>query len=235
MLKIDGVHTTVEGKEILRGISLTLKPGEVHAILGPNGGGKSTLAATLMGHPRHKVTAGSILLDGKDLLACKPDERAKAGLFLSFQYPREIPGVTVENFLRTAYQHLHGPIGVLPFHTLLKMAILKMDAAFARRYLNDGFSGGEKKRMEILQLLVLTPRYIIMDETDSGLDVDALKLVADAVASLRDKEHAFLIITHGNRLLSLLPPDTVHIIKDGRITETGDASLAHMIDLQGFN
>jgi Fe-S cluster assembly ATP-binding protein len=236
-LEIRDLRVTVEGKEALQGATLILKPGEVHALMGPNGSGKSTLAYSLLGHPRYKVTSGSVTLDGHDVLSLPPDERAKKGLFLSFQHPLEIRGVTVESFLRTAYNTLKGKkLSVVEFHKLLKehMDRLHIDGAFSRRYLNDGFSGGEKKRMEILQASILVPTYLILDETDSGLDVDALRVVAQGINSLRDGKHAILIITHFNRILKLVEPDHVHIMVDGRIVQTGGKELAHEIETTGY-
>jgi Fe-S cluster assembly ATP-binding protein len=236
MLEINELHVTVEGKEILKGVSLTIKKGEVHALMGPNGSGKSTLANVLMGHPKYTITQGSIMLNGEDITKMAPNERAKKGLFLSFQYPMEIPGITVESFLRTAYSSLHGKIDVIQFNKILKerMTALNIDPHFSRRYLNEGFSGGEKKRMEILQMSVLNPSYMILDETDSGLDVDALRIVADGVNTMRDNEHAILIITHFTRVLKYIEPDHVHIIVNGRIVQSGGKELAHETEGKGY-
>ncbi len=236
-LDIKDLHATVDGKPILKGVTLTIRPGELHALMGPNGSGKSTLANVLMGHPKYVVTSGQVLIDGKDLLAMATDERAKAGLFLSFQYPVEIPGVTVENFLRTAVNAVSdADHGVAEFHAILKakLAEFNMDDAFGRRYLNEGFSGGEKKRMEILQMLLLDPRYAILDETDSGLDVDALKVVAGGINRLRDADHGVLLITHYNRILEHVVPTHVHVFKDGRIVKSGDKDLAMEIERSGY-
>jgi Fe-S cluster assembly ATP-binding protein len=235
-LEIKDLYVEVEGKEILKGVSLSIAPGEVHALMGPNGSGKSTLANALLGHPRYKITKGAIFLDGEDITSMAPDERARKGLFLSFQYPQEIPGVTVENFLRTAYNNLHGKIDVVKFNALLKerMSALHIDPAFSRRYLNEGFSGGEKKRMEVLQMTVLNPRFMVLDETDSGLDVDALKVVAQGISAMRDGTHATLIITHFNRILKLVEPDHVHIITAGRIVKSGGKELAHETEEKGY-
>ena len=236
-LEIKDLHATVDGKPILKGVTLTIRPGELHALMGPNGSGKSTLANVLMGHPKYVVTSGQVLIDGKDLLAMATDERAKAGLFLSFQYPVEIPGVTVENFLRTAVNAVSdADHGVAEFHAILKakLAEFDMDEAFGRRYLNEGFSGGEKKRMEILQMLLLDPRYAILDETDSGLDVDALKVVAGGINRLRDANHGVLLITHYNRILEHVVPTHVHVFKDGRIVKSGDKDLAMEIETRGY-
>lgn len=236
MLEIHDLHVTVEGKEILRGVSLQVRKNEVHALMGPNGSGKSTLANVLMGHPKYTVTKGKILLNGEDITNIAPNERAKRGLFLSFQYPMEIPGVTVESFLRTAYNNLHGKTDVIQFNKLLKerMASLNIDQHFARRYLNEGFSGGEKKRMEILQMSVLNPAFMILDETDSGLDVDALRIVADGVNGMRSAEHGILIITHFTRILKYVEPDHVHIIVNGRIVQSGGSELAHEVEAKGY-
>jgi Fe-S cluster assembly ATP-binding protein len=237
MLQIKDLQVNVEGKEIIKNISLNIKPGEVHVLMGPNGSGKSTLASALMGHPRYEIVGGDILIDGNSLLEMKTDERAKAGLFLSFQHPLEIPGVTVESFLRTAYNTLKGKsLSVVDFHKLLKakMEEFKIDASFSRRYLNEGFSGGERKRMEILQMSVLDPKYAVLDETDSGLDVDALKIVAQGISKMRDKDHGILIITHFNRILKLIEPDHVHILVDGKLVRSGDKELAHEIEQKGY-
>ncbi|HEY8418367.1 MAG TPA: Fe-S cluster assembly ATPase SufC [Limnochordales bacterium] len=240
-LEIRDLRVSIEGKEILKGLSLTVQGGEVHAIMGPNGSGKSTLAYTLMGHPRYVVDDGEILMDGEDLLEMEPDERARRGLFLAFQYPVEIPGVTVANFLRTAYNAIHGgegkEISVLEFHKLLKeqMAALQIDEEFATRYLNEGFSGGEKKRHEILQMALLRPRIAIMDETDSGLDIDALKIVAEGVNRLRSPELGVLVITHYQRILRYLRPDYVHILMDGQIVRSGGWELAEELEEKGYD
>ena len=235
-LFVNSLRVNAEGKEILKGLDIAILPGEVHAIMGPNGSGKSTLASALTGHPKYEVVSGTASLDGKDLLAMKADERARAGLFLSFQYPLEIPGVTVEAFLRMAYNNIKPALDVMAFHRLLleRMQSLKMDPAFARRYLNDGFSGGEKKRMEVLQMSVLEPKYIILDETDSGLDVDALKAVSEGINAIRGPGRGILIITHFNRILRYVTPDHVHVMVDGKIIKSGDASLAHEIETKGY-
>ena len=237
-LEIQNLEVSVEGKEILHGISLTINKGEVHALMGPNGSGKSTLANALMGHPKYEITGGTVLLDGEDITELDPDKRAQLGLFLSFQYPQEIDGVTLSTFLKTAYNAVHPdkPLEMLAFHKYLKekMAELKIDLAFARRYVNKGFSGGEKKRAEILQMNILQPKYAILDETDSGLDVDALKIVGEGVNALKDETRGFLLITHYHRILNYIAPDFVHIIKDGKLVKTGDASLAKEIEDKGF-
>lgn len=233
---IENLHVSREGVEIVKGASLTIKPGEVHALMGPNGSGKSSLANALMGHPKYAITAGKVILDGADITAAPPDERARAGLFLSMQYPPEIPGVTVSNFLRTAVNaKREKPIGVVEFHRALKekMAELKIDGAFGGRNLNEGFSGGEKKRAEILQLMMLGPKYAILDETDSGLDVDALKIVADGINAART-DMGVLLITHHLKILSLLAPDAVHVMSAGRIAASGGRELAEKIEREGY-
>jgi Fe-S cluster assembly ATP-binding protein len=241
-LRIAGLRASVEGKEILKGIDLAVEPGSVHALMGPNGSGKSTLAFSLTGHPNYDVTAGSVTLDGEDILALPPDKRAKAGLFLSFQYPAAIPGVSVANFIRSARQSLR-PDDLPPakFRKMIyeKLEELDMDAAFLSRYVNDGFSGGEKKRLEMLQLAMLAPKYAVLDETDSGLDVDALKSVGNAVGALRggdEGEHTgFLIITHYPRILQYIKADRVHIMVDGRIVAEGGPELADVIEREGYD
>ncbi len=241
-LRIAGLRASVEGKEILKGIDLAVEPGSVHALMGPNGSGKSTLAFSLTGHPNYEVTAGSVTLDGEDILALPPDKRAKAGLFLSFQYPAAIPGVSVANFIRSARQSLR-PDDLPPakFRKMIyeKLEELDMDTAFLSRYVNDGFSGGEKKRLEMLQLAMLAPKYAVLDETDSGLDVDALKSVGNAVGALRggdEGEHTgFLIITHYPRILQYIKADRVHIMMDGRIVSEGGPELADVIEREGYD
>ena len=241
-LVISNLRCRVEGNDILKGIDLAVEPGKVHALMGPNGSGKSTLAFSLTGHPHYEVTDGSVTLDGQDLFALSPDKRAKAGLFLSFQYPAAIPGVKVANFLHAARQAVRpGDLSPAKFRAMLleKMDILGMDTSFMGRYLNDGFSGGEKKRLEMLQLAVLAPKYAILDETDSGLDVDALKYVGESVKALRESEEGkntgFLIITHYPRILQHITPDVVHVMVDGRIAKTGGADLAHRIESEGYD
>lgn len=238
-LVIKNLYVRVDGKEILKGVNLEIKAGEVHALMGPNGSGKSTLANALMGNPKYRITKGSIRLDGKNINELSPDKRAKLGLFLSFQYPNEIPGLTVSNFLRTALNSIQGKkISVINFHKLLreKMSCLKMDRKFGVRYLNDGFSGGEKKRAEILQMLVLDPKYCILDETDSGLDIDALKTVASGINTLKDsgKPKGILLITHYYRILNYITPDQVHIMVNGKIVKSGDKELAQQIEKEGY-
>ncbi|MBV8425368.1 MAG: Fe-S cluster assembly ATPase SufC, partial [Candidatus Eremiobacteraeota bacterium] len=231
-LIISDLRVAVEAREILKGIDLAVEPGRVYALMGPNGSGKSTLAFALAGHPGYQVTGGSATLDGEDLLALSPDKRAKSGLFLSFQYPAAIPGVSVANFLRAARMSVRsGDLPPAKFRQLVfeQLDLLGIDHAFLGRYVNDGFSGGEKKRLEMLQLGVLEPRYAILDETDSGLDVDALRAVGESLTALRSgagKETGFLIITHYPRILQYIEPDVVHVMMDGRIVKTGGASLA---------
>ena len=251
-LVIDDLHVAVEGNEILRGVSLEVKKGEIHALMGPNGSGKSTLANTLMGHPRYEITGGDILFKGESVIELDPDERSRRGLFMAFQYPVAIPGVSVANFLRTALNARlaeaegHGGNGGVParrgippkeFRDLLKskMALLKMDDSFASRYLNDGFSGGEKKRAEILQMAILKPEIAIMDETDSGLDIDALKVVADGVNALAGPDLGVLVITHYNRILNYIKPNHVHVMKDGRIVMSGGPELAVELESKGYD
>lgn len=239
-LKIEDLHVEVEGTEILKGVSLEVKGGEVHALMGPNGSGKSTLAYALAGHPRYEVTQGRVILGGQDLLEMEPDERARAGLFLAFQYPSEISGVTVANFLRTAINARRGKgneISLAEFGKKLReqMAKLKMDPSFANRYLNEGFSGGEKKRSEILQMALLEPSIAILDETDSGLDVDALRIVAEGVNALRGPGLGVLCITHYQRILRYLVPDVVHVLVDGKIVESGGKELAEILEEKGYD
>ncbi len=236
-LDIKNLHITREGKEIVKGVSLTIPAGEIHALMGPNGSGKSSLANALAGHPKYTITSGSILVDGEEVTALRPDEKAKRGLFLSMQYPPEIPGVTVAHFLRmmtTAARQK--PVSVAEFRIILKekMAMLKIDPAFMQRSLNEGFSGGEKKRMEILQLALLEPKYAVLDETDSGLDVDALKIVTDGINAVRQKEMGILLITHYARILAHLPPNHVHVLIDGQIVRSGGPELAEQIEREGY-
>lgn len=240
-LRIVDLHCRVAGNEILKGIDLVVDPGKVHALMGPNGSGKSTLAFSLTGHPQYEVT-GAATLDGEDLLALPPDKRARAGLFLSFQYPAAIPGVKVANFLHAARQaERPGDLTPAKFRALLleKMELLGMDPSFMGRYLNDGFSGGEKKRLEMLQLAVLAPKYAVLDETDSGLDVDSLKAVGESISALRasdeGRDTGFLIITHYPRILQHVKADVVHVMIDGRIVKTGDEDLAHRIEREGYD
>lgn len=239
-LEIIGLHVSADGKEILKGINLSINMGEVNAIMGPNGSGKSTLAYTLMGNPKCKVTKGKIIFMGKDITNMPADERARMGLFLSFQYPSEISGVTMSNFLRTALNSITGQkISVPEFHKIMreKMELLKVDPKFASRYLNEGFSGGEKKKAEILQMAVLKPKIAILDETDSGLDVDALKTVANGVNAVMQGmkgKMGVLVITHYQRLLNYIKPDRVHVLIGGRIVKSGDSSLALELEEKGY-
>ena len=243
-LVIKDLHVSIEGKEILKGLNLTIKQGEVHAIMGPNGTGKSTLAYTLMGHPSYAVTSGEVWFKGKNLLELEADERSRAGIFLAFQYPVSIPGVTVANFLRTAInarRRAANPedkgVPIPEFRKMLKekMELLKMDNAFAGRYLNDGFSGGEKKRAEILQMAALKPEIAILDETDSGLDIDALRIVSEGVNALSGPEMGVLVITHYQRLLNYIKPQFVHIMMGGRIVESGGPELALHLEEAGYD
>jgi Fe-S cluster assembly ATP-binding protein len=243
ILRIENLQAKVadERLDILKGLDLDVRPGEVHAIMGPNGSGKSTLAKVLMGHPGYQVTGGSVRFEGADLLAMEPHERARAGIFLAFQYPVEIAGVSIANFLRTSMQARLGEgqeLDLFDFQDLLldRMKLLQVEPAFAERPVNDGFSGGEKKRNEILQMAVLKPKLALMDETDSGLDIDALKIVAEGVNALRreDAGMSIVMITHYQRLLDYIKPDIVHVMVDGRIVRTGGPEVAHALELEGY-
>jgi len=239
-LEIRNLHATVGDQPILKGINLTVARGELHAIMGPNGNGKSTLAKVIVGDPEYTVTEGEILVDGQNILEMEPDERARLGVFLAFQYPVEIPGVTIANFLRLAMQARKAEgeeVSFTEFYGKLQSALktLEWDESIVERYLNAGFSGGEKKRNEILQMLMLEPNYIIMDETDSGLDVDALKIVSKGVNSMRGENLGGLIITHYQRLLDYIVPDKVHIILDGKVVQTGGPELAKKMDTEGYD
>ena len=241
LLEINTLHANVEGKEILKGLDLTIRRGEVHAVMGPNGAGKSTLGAVLTGRPGYEVTEGSVTYDGKDLLSMKPEERSWAGLFLSFQYPVEIPGVSITNFMKAAVnarRKAHGLEELKPaeYIKLLKekMAFVQMKNEFAKREVNVGFSGGEKKRNEIFQMAMLEPTLSILDETDSGLDVDALRIVAEGVNALRTPQTSAIVITHYKRLLDYIVPDIVHVIKDGRIVKTAGRELVDTIEEKGY-
>lgn len=238
-LEIKDLHVSIEDKEILKGVNLTLKTGEIHAIMGPNGTGKSTLSAAIMGNQNYEVTQGEILLDGQNILELEVDERARLGLFLAMQYPSEIPGITNAEFMRAAInarREEDDKISVREFLKKLdeKMDLLNMPEEMAERYLNEGFSGGEKKRNEILQLLMLEPSFAILDEIDSGLDIDALKVVAKGVNAMRGDDFGALIITHYQRLLNYITPDVVHIMMDGRVVLTGDADLAKRLEAEGY-
>ena len=243
-LEIHNLHVKVEGREILKGVDLTIKQGEVHALMGPNGTGKSTLAYSLMGHPNYEVTEGAVIFKEQNILELEPDVRSRLGIFLAFQYPVSIPGVSVANFLRTAInarRKVDNPedkgISVPEFRKLLKerMDLLKMDHTFAGRYLNEGFSGGEKKRAEILQMATLRPEIAILDETDSGLDIDALRIVSDGVNALRGPEVGVLVITHYQRILNYIKPEYVHIMLGGRIVESGGSDLALHLEEHGYD
>jgi Fe-S cluster assembly ATP-binding protein len=244
VLEIRNLHVSVEDKPILRGVNLTVKQGEVHALMGPNGSGKSTLANALLGHPAYAIAAGQVIFEGQDLLEMQPDERSRAGLFLAFQYPVSIPGITLANFLRQAINarmKAADPdskgISIPEFRRLMreKMDFLHMDHGFAGRYLNEGFSGGEKKRAEILQMAVLNPRIAILDETDSGLDIDALRIVAEGVNTLKGPDMGVLVITHYQRILNYIKPEYVHVMFDGQIVESDGPELALRLEEQGYD
>ncbi len=254
VLEIRNLHASVEGNEILKGVNLTLRSGEIHALMGPNGSGKSTLAYVIAGHPHYTVTEGDILIDGESMLEMEADERCRAGVFLAFQYPVAVPGVSVANFLRTAVSNVRGytakpaeegragMIGsnLMPMREFRrelndKMKEYNVDPSFARRYLNDGFSGGEKKRTEVLQMAVLEPKFAILDESDSGLDIDALKVVSDGINKLATPDRGFLLITHYQRMLNYVTPTYVSIFYNGRIVMTGGPEVAHMLEERGYN
>jgi Fe-S cluster assembly ATP-binding protein len=246
VLSIENLHVAIDGKEILKGVDLTIRQGEVHALMGPNGSGKSTLSYALMGHPNYEVSEGSVKLDGQDLLGLEADERAKAGLFLAFQYPTSIPGVTVANFLRHAVTNVRNPgrkegedlIPMRDFRKELRamMDELGMDPDFARRYLNEGFSGGEKKRAEVLQLAMLRPSFAILDETDSGLDIDAVRLVSEGINKVAERNGTgVLVITHYQRILNYIKPGFVHILFGGRIVESGGPELVDVLEREGYD
>jgi Fe-S cluster assembly ATP-binding protein len=242
LLEIRDLHATVDGKEILRGINLTIKKGEIHAIMGPNGSGKSTLAKILAGHPAYEVTKGEVLFEGRNLLELAPDERAREGVFLAFQYPVEVPGVSNAQFLRLAYNEKKKHRGEeeldpLEFKDLLaeRAKVVEMDAGLMSRSVNEGFSGGEKKRNEILQMAVLEPKLAVLDETDSGLDIDALRIVSEGVNKLRTPENAVVLVTHYQRLLNYIVPDQVHVLFKGRIVRTGGKELALELEEKGYD
>lgn len=242
MLTIQNLQASVEGKQILRGINLQVNPGEVHAIMGPNGSGKSTLASVLAGREDYQVEGGSVLFDGNELLEMSPEERACRGLFLAFQYPVEIPGVSTANFLKTALNEVRKfngeePLDAMEFLTLMKQKarLVEMDSSFLQRALNEGFSGGEKKRNEIFQMAMLAPKLAILDETDSGLDIDALRIVANGVNALRSPENATIVITHYQRLLDYIVPDFVHVLYKGRIVRSGTRELALELEEKGYD
>ncbi|MBD7966938.1 Fe-S cluster assembly ATPase SufC [Paenibacillus gallinarum] len=237
---IEGLKAEIEGKEILKGINLSMKGGEIHAIMGPNGTGKSTLASALMGHPKYEVTSGSVTLNGEDVLEMEVDERARAGMFLAMQYPSEIAGVTNSDFLRSAINARReegSEISLIKFIRQMegKMKELEMNPEFAHRYLNEGFSGGEKKRNEILQMMLLDPTLVILDEIDSGLDIDALRIVANGVNAMKSEDRGFLIITHYQRLLNYVKPDFVHVMMQGRIVKSGGPELAERLEAEGYD
>jgi Fe-S cluster assembly ATP-binding protein len=237
VLEVQGLHATVDGKEILKGIDLVVRQGETHALMGPNGSGKSTLSNVIMGRPGYKVTAGKVLFNGEDITALPPDQRARRGLFLAMQYPTEVPGVSVVNFLRTAYQAVKGEqLSALAFrkHMKEKMTMLGVEDSMVQRYVNQGFSGGEKKKNEVLQLAVLEPDIAILDETDSGLDIDSLKSVATGVDQLVGPDLGVLLITHYQRMLNYITPDRVHVMMAGRIVKTGGAEIAHELEEKGY-
>jgi Fe-S cluster assembly ATP-binding protein len=239
-LEIKDLHVSIGDKEIVKGLSLTIKTGEVHAIMGPNGTGKSTLSKAIAGHPDYTITSGDVLIDGKTILQMEPDERARAGMFLAFQYPSEIPGVTIANFLRAAQQARLAEgedLDATAYYKQLysKMDMLKIDRKFTSRSVNEGFSGGEKKRCEILQMAMLEPTFSMMDETDSGLDIDALRIVSDGVNTLRGEKLGIILITHYQRLLNYIVPDHVHVMWDGRIVKSGDKSLALELEARGYD
>jgi Fe-S cluster assembly ATP-binding protein len=235
---IEDLHVSVEGKEILKGVDLVVERGEIHALMGPNGSGKSTLANTLMGHPKYVVTRGRALFEGEDILGRTPDERARKGLFLAFQYPIAIPGVSLGNFLRAATRAVRGDgltAGEFRKQLMEKLKLLKMDPSFAARYVNDGLSGGEKKRAEVLQMALLQPRIAVMDETDSGLDIDALRTVAEGIKAIHTPEMGVLVITHYQRLLNYIRPQFVHVLVDGRVVKSGGYELVEQLEAQGYD
>ena len=242
LLEVKDLHAGIDGKEILKGLNLEVNAGEVHAIMGPNGSGKSTLSKVLAGHPSYEVISGSVLYEGKDLLELEPDERAREGVFMAFQYPVEVPGVSNSQFLRLAYNqkmkhHGREELDPLEFndHLKEKAKVVEMDPSFFKRSVNEGFSGGEKKRNEILQMAVLEPRLAILDETDSGLDIDALRIVAEGVNKLRSDDNAIILVTHYQRLLNYIEPDFVHVLAGGKIVKEGGKELAHELEEKGYD
>ncbi len=242
MLEIRNLHAVIDGNEILKGLNLTVRAGEIHAIMGPNGSGKSTLAKVLAGHPTYKVTEGEVIYEGRNLLELAPDERSREGVFLAFQYPIEIPGVSNANFLRMAYNEKakhdgREELDPLEFDDLLKekMKIVEMDSSFINRSVNEGFSGGEKKRNEILQMAVLEPKLAVLDETDSGLDIDALRVVANGVSTLANKDNAVILVTHYQRLLNYIEPHFVHVLYKGQIVKSGGKELAMELESKGYD
>jgi len=242
MLRVSNLHAGIEDNKILKGINLEVKPGEVHAIMGPNGSGKSTLSSVIAGREDYEVTQGTITFEGENLMDLAPEDRAHLGIFLSFQYPVEIPGVSVSNFIKTAINETRKARGQEPMEAKVmlkmmreKMALLEMDKGFLSRSLNEGFSGGEKKRNEIFQMAMLEPKLAILDETDSGLDIDALRIVANGVNKLRSKDNAVVVITHYQRLLNYIEPDFVHVLWNGQIVRSGDAKLAHELEEKGYD
>jgi Fe-S cluster assembly ATP-binding protein len=244
-LSIKNLRVSVDEKLILKDLSLEVKLGEIHAIMGPNGSGKSTMAYALAGHPKYEVEGGEVWMDGVNLLELTPDERARMGLFLAFQYPNAVPGISMANFLRTAVNHIKGEangdgkkaVSIVEFRKMLtdKMELLGIDKSFARRYLNEGFSGGEKKRAEVLQMALLEPKFAILDETDSGLDIDALRIVSEGVNSLTGPDRGFIIITHYQRILNYIKPDFVHVMYEGQIIESGGPELAEQLEDKGYD
>ncbi|MGE5480483.1 MAG: Fe-S cluster assembly ATPase SufC [Chloroflexota bacterium] len=242
LLEIKDLHASVDGNQILHGLNLTVNPGEIHAIMGPNGSGKSTLASALAGKSEYEVTAGSVYFDGKNLLELEPDERARAGVFLAFQYPMEVPGVSNATFIKTAVNEIRKsrdmePLDAMDFLKMMRerAALVEMDTKFLQRSVNEGFSGGEKKRNEIFQMAMLEPKLAILDETDSGLDIDALRIVADGVNKLRSADNAFLVITHYQRLLNYIVPDFVHVLYNGKIVKSGGKELALKLEELGYD